>query len=95
MVGKVGQHNPCPPAGAVNRHGQPFGILAGIVSMQHNAIPGSRESERDNGADAPSCAGDERSARIFCDVVSHSQLLLSGSLPAALLQPHEVSLHSK
>ena len=73
MVGKIGQHNPCPPAGAVDRPRQPFGILARMVSMQHNTVTGPRESERDNGADAPACTGDERSARIFCDVVRHSQ----------------------
>ena len=65
MVDQIGKHNPCAPACAVNCRSQPFGILAGIMSVQHDVITGPRKSKRDGGADAPARSSDERRAREF------------------------------
>ena len=78
MVDQIGKHNPCAPACAVNCRSQPFGILAGIMSVQHDVITGPRKSKRDGGADAPARSSDQRRARIFCDVVSHAEQIRAG-----------------
>ena len=78
MVDEIGEHYPCAPTCAVYRRSQRLGILAGIMSVQHDAVTGSRKSKRDGGADAPARSSDERRARIFCDVVSHAEQIRAG-----------------
>jgi hypothetical protein len=74
MIGEIGEHNACAPSCPGNRGRKPFGILARIVSVQHDTVTNARERKSDSRADAPARTSDEGRARyIFCNIISHAE----------------------